>query len=142
MLKMLVPVDGSASSERAVDHLIKKSSWYKSPIEIHLLTVQPPIISGNVRMFISQEQLNDYYQDEGLKALKPAREKLDAAGLAYSFHIGVGDPAETIARYAKEKQCDQIFMGTRGMGSISSLLLGSVAIKVIHFAEIPVVLVK
>lgn len=142
MLKMLVPVDGSASSDRAVDHLIRKSSRFKDPVEIHLLTVQPPIVSGNVRMFISHEQLNEYYQEEGLKALKPARDKLDAAGLKYVFHIGLGDPAEVIARYAREKGCDQIFMGTRGMGSISNLLLGSVATKVIHLADVPVVLVK
>lgn len=142
MLKMLVPVDGSASSDRAVDHLIRKSSRFKDPVEIHLLTVQPPIVSGNVRMFISHEQINEYYQEEGLKALKPARDKLDAAGLKYVFQIGLGDPAEVIARYAREKACDQIFMGTRGMGSISNLLLGSVATKVIHFADVPVVLVK
>lgn len=142
MLKLLIPVDGSASSDRAVDHLIRKSSRFKDPVEIHLLTVQPPIVSGNVRMFISNEQLNEYYQEEGLKALKPARDKLDAAGLKYVFHIGLGDPAEVIARYAREKGCDQIFMGTRGMGSISNLLLGSVATKVIHFADVPVVLVK
>ena len=50
--------------------------------------------------------------------------------------------AEVICRYAKEKGCDQIFMGTRGLGSVSSLVLGSVATKVIHLSPVPVLLVK
>ena len=142
MPKLLVPVDGSENSDRAVDFVIKKAGWCREPVEIHLLNVQPPIVSGNVTMFIRQEQLNDYYQEEGLKALQSARAKLDAAKVPYRHHIRVGDPAETIARYAKEQGCDQILMGTRGLGTVTSLLLGSVATKVIHLADVPVLLVK
>jgi nucleotide-binding universal stress UspA family protein len=47
-----------------------------------------------------------------------------------------------IAQYAKEKGCDQIVMGTRGLGTVQGLLLGSVATKVIHLANVPVMLVK
>jgi nucleotide-binding universal stress UspA family protein len=47
-----------------------------------------------------------------------------------------------IARFARERGCDQILMGTRGLGAIGSLLLGSVATKVIHLADVPVLLVK
>lgn len=71
-----------------------------------------------------------------------ARKLLDAAGVKYQHRIGVGDAAETIAAYAKEKGCDQIVMGTRGMGSVSNLLLGSVATQVIHLSPVPVLLVK
>jgi nucleotide-binding universal stress UspA family protein len=142
MAKLLVPVDGSENSLRAVDFVIKKAGWYREPVEIHLLNVQPPIVSGNVTMFISQDQLNDYYQEEGLKALESARRKLEAAKVPYQHHILVGDPAEMIARFARERGCDQILMGTRGLGAIGSLLLGSVATKVIHLADVPVLLVK
>ncbi|WP_333839089.1 universal stress protein [Pelomicrobium sp.] len=142
MPKLLVPVDGSENSLRAVDFVIKKAGWYREPVEIHLLNVQPPIVSGNVTMFISQDQLNDYYQEEGLKALASARAKLDAARVPYKHHILVGDPAEMITRFARERGCDQILMGTRGLGAIGSLLLGSVATKVIHLADVPVLLVK
>lgn len=142
MLKLLVPVDGSESANRCIDVLLRKVGWYRDGVEVHLLNVQPPIVSGNVTMFIKREQLDEYYRDEGLKALAEARRKLDAAGVPYVHHIGVGEPAETIARYAHEKQCDQIFMGTRGMGRIAGVLLGSVATKVIHLADVPVLLVK
>jgi len=53
-----------------------------------------------------------------------------------------GQYGETIANYAKEKQCDRIVMGTRGLGAVGGLLLGSVARKVIHLADVPITLVK
>ena len=143
MLKLLVPVDGSETSGRAVDYAIENHTRYKGPVEIHLINVQPPIPYGSrVSSVIGHDVVQKYHQDEGMAALKPAMQKLDAAGVKYAHHIAVGDAAEVIAEYAKEKGCDQILMGTRGMGATSSLLLGSVATKVIHLAHVPVLLVK
>lgn len=142
MFNVLVPVDGSENSSRAVAFLMKKLPLYKEPVEIYLLNVQIPIASGNVRQFFSHEQLNAYYHDEGMAALKPARELLDAAGVPYSYHIGMGDVGETIVNYAREKHCEQIVMGTHGRGAVIGLLLGSVARKVIHLTDVPVLLVK
>lgn len=143
MLKLLVPVDGSEHSNRTIDHLLKNIHSYKDGAEIHLLNVQHPIPYGSrVSSVIGQDKINRYHHDEGMAALKTAMQKLDAAQVKYHYHIGVGDAAETIVKYAEEKGCDQIFMGTRGMGSVSNLLLGSVATKVIHLAEVPIVLVK
>jgi nucleotide-binding universal stress UspA family protein len=142
-MKILVAVDGSEPSSRAVDHLKKELGWYKGDVEIHLLNVQRQIpYGGRVSSFVGQEQINKYYHDEGMTALKSAMQKLDAAGVKYQHHIGVGEEAEVIVRYAEEKGCDRILMGTRGMGSVSSLLLGSVATKVIHLSPVPVLLVK
>jgi nucleotide-binding universal stress UspA family protein len=143
MLKLLVPVDGSESSSRAVNHLIKKLGWFKDGAEIHLLNVQHPIPYGNrVSSVIGHDKIAQFHQEEGMAALKNAMKKLDAAKLKYHYHIGVGEAAEMICQYAKDKGCDQIFMGTRGLGSVSGLVLGSVATKVIHLSPVPVLLVK
>lgn len=141
-MKLLVATDGSEKANRVIDHVIKQAGMYKEPVEVHLLNVQLALVGVNVKLFISREDLNAYYHDEGVAALKSAREKLDAAGIKYAYHIGVGDPAEVIAQYAEDKQCDQIVMGTRGMGTVSNLVLGSVATKSIHLAKVPVLLVK
>lgn len=141
-MKMLLPVDGSENSLRAVQHVIAMKEQYSDPIEVHLLNVQLPVASGAVKMFISQQQLNDFYRDEGVAALKDARALLDQAGVSYQHHIGVGDLAGTITSYAKDKQCRQIVIGTRGRGSFAGALLGSVATKVVHLADIPVLLIK
>lgn len=143
MLKLLVPVDGSESSSRAVNHLIKKLGWFKDGAEIHLLNVQHPIPYGNrVSSVIGHDKIAQFHQEEGMAALKNAMKKLDAAKLKYHYHIGVGEAAEVICQYAKDKGCDQIFMGTRGLGSVSGLVVGSVATKVIHLSPVPVLLVK
>ena len=137
-MKILLPVDGSDASSRAVDHLVKQLAWYKDKVEIELLNVQPAVPG----IFVSRDMSAKFHQEEGMKELRDAMRKLDAAAVSYRHHIGVGDPAETIAGYAKEKRCDQIMMGTRGAGSVTNLVLGSVANKVIHLSPVPVLLVK
>jgi nucleotide-binding universal stress UspA family protein len=142
MLKMLVPVDGSDSSNRALDFAIGKKNWYKDGVELHILNVQPPMPYGStVTSVIGKDAVNQYHRDEAMAVLKPVMQKLDAAGVQYVHHICVGEPGELIAEFAKEKGCDQIIMGTRGMGT-ASLLLGSVAMKTIHASDVPVLLVK
>jgi nucleotide-binding universal stress UspA family protein len=142
MLKVLVPVDGSKDSDRAVAYAIGFVANSKAPVELHLLNVQPPIVSGGVRMFFKHDEIEAYYQDSGQEALRAARERLDQAGQGYVQHVSVGSLGETIVAYAKEQRCDHIVMGTRGLGAVSGMVLGSVASKVIHLAEVPVTLVK
>jgi nucleotide-binding universal stress UspA family protein len=143
MFKVLVPVDGSESSDRAVDHILKRLVLCKDTVEIHLLNVQPPIPGGGfVSSHIGHDALRKHHQEEGMKGLASAMRKLDAGSVPYVHHISVGEPAEVIAQFAGEKQCDEIVMGTRGMGGAANLLLGSIATKVIHLAQLPVLLVK
>ena len=142
MFKVMISVDGSDNSARAVKFIVDQAPLYKAPVELHLLNVQSPVLSGNIRRFIGQEEINKYCHDEATQAMAPARKILDDAKVPYTYHIGVGDIAETVAQYVRDKQCDQVIMGTRGMGSISNMLLGSVATKVIHLSEVPVLLVK
>lgn len=86
--------------------------------------------------------IDNYHQEEGEKALRSAKVLLDEAGVPYASHVEVGHVPETIAKFVKENRCDQIVMGTRGHGAISGFLLGSIANKVLHLVEIPVMLVK
>ncbi len=142
MPKLLVAVDGSENSDRAIDYVIRHAGLYKEPVHVHALNVQLPLVGVNVKMFISEESLNSYYHDEGTTALKKAREALAARGVACTHHIGVGDPASVAVEYARAKGCDHIVMGTRGLSPVSGLVLGSVATKVIHLSPVPVILVK
>ncbi|HEY8887986.1 MAG TPA: universal stress protein [Gallionella sp.] len=141
-MKVLIPVDGSANALRAVDHVIKSISALKVVPQLLLLNVQWNVAAGNVKLFINQETINDYYREQGMAALQSARAALDTAGLPYQYHISIGTPAEAIAQYADAQSVDQIVMGQQGQGGLQSLLLGSVVNKVLHLASCPVVLIK
>jgi nucleotide-binding universal stress UspA family protein len=141
MPKLLLPADGSDASNRAVAEFIKLIEWYKEVPEIHLLNVQYPL-RGNVPMFIEKENIDQYYQEEGMKELMSARALLERAGIAYRYHITVGAPPDMILRYAEETNCEQIVIGPRGLGSVKGILLGSVASKIIQLSKIPVLIIK
>jgi len=141
MFKILIPMDGSDNAARAVDYVIKLVTQSKQ-MEIHLITVRDPMDSLGVHRFWTDEQIRAFNQGAGDFALQAGRKRLDEAGIPYTPKIVIGEIAQTITEYAKEQHCDMIVMGTRGMGTIGSLLMGSVATKVVHLASIPVTLVK
>jgi nucleotide-binding universal stress UspA family protein len=141
-MKILCPVDGSENSLRALRYVLTLREELRSPPEIHLLNVQAPVMSGTVKLFINDEQLRQYYHDEAALALRPARELLETAGIAYRHHILVGDVAATIVRFAREQACAQIVMGTRGLGAVSSAIVGSVTNKLLQLGEVPVTIVR
>ena len=141
-MKVLIPVDGSASANRAVEHVIASVAWLKEVPQIHLLNVQWKLASGNVKLFIDQGTIDDYCREQGMAALQASRTALDAAGLPYQYHISIGSTAEAIVQYARDQQADQIVMGRKGLGGLQSLLLGTVVKKVLQLADCPVVLIK
>jgi len=142
MMRILIPVDGSANAQRAVDQVIRNIAELKDTPQLLLLNVQWNVAKGNVKLFINHETINDYYREQGSSALQSARAALDAAGLAYQYHISVGTPADAIAQYADEQGADQIVMGRQGQGGLKSLMLGSVVKKVLQLVDCPVLLVK
>lgn len=141
MIKVLLPVDGSDASTESVANFIRHLDWYKQIPEIHLLNVQLSL-HGNVSLFIDAGNIKQYHQDEGMESLKAARQLMDKAKIAYQFHIVVGEPAEMIVAFAKEKLFDQIVIGPRGLGAVKGLVLGSITNKVVQLSTIPVLLVK
>jgi nucleotide-binding universal stress UspA family protein len=61
-----------------------------------------------------------------------ARKLVDQSGCAYEFVISFGRPAEVIAKSAKDHGCDGIVIGTRGLGDVENVFLGSTSFKVVH----------
>jgi nucleotide-binding universal stress UspA family protein len=139
--KILLPVDGSESSVRAAHHVAGLARCLVD-LEVHLVNVQPLGDDWMVRRMIKPEELAKMEQEWAESAIAPIRAVLGTTGVACVDHVAQGEVAETIARLAKELACDQIVMGTRGHGALRDLFLGSVAIKVLHLANVPVTLVK
>ena len=141
MRKVLVPIDGSEYSLRALDTVLTRFTC-EEEMEIHLLNVQLPVDSGHARMFVSEEELQAFHQAEGGSALSSARKILDDAHVAYSWHVVVGHIADTIVRFAHEEEFSEIIMGSHGRSALTHLLLGSIAFDVLRTAQLPVTLVK
>lgn len=140
-MRILIPVDGSARSLTAVRFAASTLARANPDLEIHLLNVQPPLPSA-AATFVDSAIVRDFHLEEGAKALAAARKLLDDSGLRYVSNTVVGEPAETIAVYAEQRDCAGIVMGTRGLGHAAGLLLGSVAHKVLQLSKVPVTLVK
>jgi nucleotide-binding universal stress UspA family protein len=141
MLKVLLPLDGSDASKRATEKLVDMLGWCKAPPQIDLLAVHLPVPKlPNMSAVVSDEMIQRYYDDECGHMLAPAEAVLDAAGVKYAVHTR-GPIAESIVEQATKSQSDMIYMGTRGMTALSNMVLGSVAMRVLHLARIPLVLV-
>lgn len=141
-MKILIPVDGSENGLSAVRHAVALSAQMKQAPELLLLNVQWNVAEGNVKLFINQETINDYYREQAMVALEKARAILTGANLAYQYHISIGRPAETIVQYAEEQNVDQIIIGAQGEEYLTKLLVGSVTSKVARLSKIPVTITR
>ncbi|WGK60414.1 universal stress protein [Halopseudomonas sp. SMJS2] len=142
MQNVLVPFDGSDSAKRAVTYLVEAARAYPD-ILVHVLNVQREAnLYGN---YVPASMLEDLRQG----ALKHAAsinaeavQMLQAASVRYETHETIGDVVSEVVAAVKRHNCDTVVMGTRGMGSLGNLVLGSVATRVVHDVNVPVLLVK
>ena len=142
-MKLLVPVDGSPASLRAVDFAVTFAKE-RQTASITLLNVQNPAMLNLAEGagLMAAAWVEEEEDSRGEEALKGAVAACDAAGVPFDVRNERGAPAETIDRIAREDKFDHVVMGTRGLGSIRGLLVGSVATQVLHLVHVPVTLVK
>jgi nucleotide-binding universal stress UspA family protein len=131
-MKFLVAVDGSPASLRAVNLPIK-FTMERQQASMILLNVQNLAMLGltegagiMLAAWIEEEE-----ERAGEEALKGAVATCQAAGVMFTARSEKGAPAATIDQIAREENVDHIIMGTRGLGSIRGLLVGSVATQVL-----------
>ena len=139
-LRVLVPTDGSEPARRATLHVLDLAAR-GLPVDVHLLNVDPAV-RGVAASLVSAADIEGYHRDEGMKVLAESLRLVETAGLKPHAHVCVGDPGEMILAFAKRLDCDQIVMGTRGLGPVTELLLGSIARHVVAGAIVPVTLVR
>ncbi len=142
MLKILLAVDGSEHAHRAID-AVAKLAGSAVELEAVLLHVSPePIFYGDY----SANAIQTIEEGQKVKqnaVLKEATDYALAQGLSiHESHRTSGVIAHEILRVARDLAVDQIAMGTRGMGAIGSMFIGSVAQRVVHQAPMPVLLAK
>ncbi len=140
-MKLLVPVDGSVAARRAVAHAIWLAQGRPKSL-IVLLNVQNRETLGLTDIDVRTESERDIASRQSAKALRHAIKACKEGGTPFDARVEFGPVCETIERVAHEVRADQIVMGTRGLGRMTGLILGSVATGVIHITHVPVTLVK
>jgi nucleotide-binding universal stress UspA family protein len=140
MRKILVPVDASESAQHAARYAAMLASDNPA-VQLHVLNVQEPL-EVRSHAYLTQQEAKTIQAADAQHVLQPVMELLDDAGVAYRADWRIGDTAPTIAAYAEEIGCESIVMGTRGLGLVGNLVMGSVANKVVHLVKVPVTLVK
>jgi nucleotide-binding universal stress UspA family protein len=142
MQNVLLAYDGSESATRALRHLLQMPAPQR-PRQIHVLNVQvSPLFHGQILTHDDVRRMHEAQLARGREVLRPAEEELLTAGVDFRSHVVLGEAEHQIIEMARELACDHIVMGTRGLGTIRTLLLGSVALKTVHLAPVPITLVK
>ncbi|HEU5296330.1 MAG TPA: universal stress protein [Burkholderiaceae bacterium] len=141
-MRLLIPVDDSPASRRAAEYAARLAQEAAS-VEVVLLHVRPPPeFYGGIAVL--EHELFD-------RSLRESQQRLLAAALEHAQRVGLtqvsiqaaqGAPADEIVRVAQACGVDQIVMGTHGRNTVGTVLVGSVAYRVVHLAPMPVTLVK
>lgn len=131
---MLIPVDGSENSLRALSYVIKRAATDKR-LKIYVLNVQPALPHS---LFVTRDMIASHHVVKSRESLVRGRRVLAKPHLAAEVVVRVGAPAEEIVNFAGRKHCGEIVIGTRGLGSVRGLLLGSITTKVLHSTRVPV----
>ena len=141
--KILVAIDGSKNSHKVVAHAAAMAQAFQG--ELHILYVSalskqlpmPEQIEGCKTGEFCPDDPQPYTKTvlaEALKAVPP--------GVQVITHDEPGDPRMVILEFAEHNGCDFIVVGSRGLGTVAGLLMGSVSGYVIHKAKCPVLVVK
>jgi len=142
MMKMLIAVDGSEHARRAIEAAGRLASRMQK-VEVVLLNVADALVFYGELPPFDIEAVERAQRAHQEKLLSEAGAHARACGLQQVLtQSAVGLAAQEILRVADERGVDQIVMGTHGRGMVGSLLLGSVAQRVVHRAKVPVLLVR
>jgi nucleotide-binding universal stress UspA family protein len=134
----LLAVDGSAPADEAARHVARWAPRL-AVTEVCVVSAQP---IGSFRAYaLNRDEVLKDAADACARAASHALAMLDAAGVPRRFEAKVGDPTDAIVGEARVRGVNEIVLGTHGLGQLSGALLGSVAYKVVHFADVPVTLV-
>lgn len=139
--KILFATDGSEPSLRALDTLVDLSKSFNSKITVlNTYEVPIPITKYEVSsdLYLSVEEALSKNSREVLEEVK---NRLDKEGIQADYISQVGDSGSLIVEKASEVESSMILMGSRGLGSIKSVLMGSVSSYVLHHAKCPVMII-
>lgn len=137
---ILVPVDGSDNSYRALDAALILSEKLGSNITVVNVMEQVPITHIESEKLLSE--LLEAFRKENKEILSKCSKIATEKGLSIKTILLQGNPASVILDYSKKEKFDLIIMGNRGLGTFKELILGSVSSKIVHHSPCGVLLIR
>lgn len=141
--KILVAYDGSDLSKKAVKEA-ERHVLESADTAVHVISVVKPtgpVTNANVNRQIGDELKKQYEED-----MAKIKKEIEADGVIVTTDVIVGEPEEnpaiSITNYAEEHDMDLIIVGSRGLGNVKKLFLGSVSNNVVQHAKCPVLVMK
>ncbi len=138
--KILVPVDGSENSLRALDHAIYLAEKTGANITAMNVIENPPTVYVESQKLLNNLLAN--FRAESAKILDKCKQIAEKSDVKIETVIGEGDAASNIVGYAQKGDFDTIIIGRRGLGRFKEMVLGSISNKVLHHAKCTVMIVK
>ncbi len=142
-LHVLVPVDGSEESERALEHAL--DTFPEAAITlIHVVNPVSTYSYGGDDYFDAEgyQAAMEQKQERGEELLEACREIAAEHGVDAETVLTPGSPGKEIIKAAEANDVDQIVMGSRGRSGVGRVLFGSVAETVTRRASVPVTIVR
>ena len=138
---MLVPIDFSATADRALEYAIALAQQLHARLTLlHVLDLTPVTMDemtvGVVATYLEEQEI------EAQHLLQASLERVQRAGLQGDILLVQGTPTQTIVDTAGEQGVDLILMGTHGRTGLAHVFLGSVAEHVVRQAPCPVLVVR
>jgi nucleotide-binding universal stress UspA family protein len=138
---ILVGIDGSGHSRRALEWAIREAAVRHAPLTV--LTVQQAVIGywGSPVLYPGDEDLAEHGRKVAQEETDSVLEKIGRESRPSSVTVRAvnGLPAEALLEAAAD--ADMLVVGSRGAGGFKRLLMGSVGIQVTHHARCPVVVI-
>ena len=142
MRKILIATDGSPAALHAVElGLELAEEQHAQPTFVHVAPAADVLPVAGFGMG-GPVSVPHELAEADRSSLDDAVALAEERGIEAQTKLLAGDPAHEIVAYADEIDADLIVVGSRGLGTISSALLGSVSHKLLHAAKRPVMVVR
>jgi len=142
--KILVPLDGSELAECALSHVINLAKGGAAGEVTLLNVVNVPIPGrGEYAGRIDINAIRESLFMESRTYLAGVESQLASEGITVKMESLEGNrPAETISDYAQKNGMDMIVIATHGYTGLKKLMLGSIALEVLHDSHVPILLIR
>ena len=144
--KILVATDASAASGRAVSFAARLAVLHESELLI-LNVIRDMQLPQELRedpdfesFYNTRDELMREAANRTLKEAKQLAQKGGAKNVQTA--IGSGDPATSVAGFARRRKIDMIVVGTRGLSKVKAASMGSVSRKLLDLTEVNCLVIR